>query len=77
MPSILVRGLDKRIIERLKERAKQNGRSLQGEAKRVLEEAASRGTWEEVRKGFVKWQEKFRGRKHPSIVEMLREDRER
>ena len=77
MPSILVRGLDKKTIERLKARAKENGRSLQTEAKRVLEEAAGKMTWQEAREGFAQWQEKFRGRKFPSVVELLREDRDR
>ncbi len=40
MPDIPVRGLDDETVKRLKARAKRNGRSLQGEAKRVLEQAA-------------------------------------
>lgn len=77
MPSILVRGLDKKIVERLKEKAKRNGRSLQSEAKQALEEAAGRATWEEVRDGFAKWQQKLQGSRLPSVVEMIREDRQR
>ena len=41
MPDILIRGLESETIRKLKARAKQNGRSLQGEAKRLLEEASS------------------------------------
>ena len=77
MPSILVRGLDKKIIERLKEHAKRNGRSLQSEAKIALEEAAGKMTWQEAREGFAPWQEKFRRRKFPSVVRLLRKDRDR
>ncbi len=77
MPSILIRGLDKKTIERLKAKAKRNGRSLQGEAKRVLEEAAGQIRWEEVRQGFAKLRQEFGDRKFPSAVEMIREDRER
>jgi hypothetical protein len=36
MDSILVRGLDQKTIERLKERARLNGRSLQQEVKALL-----------------------------------------
>ena len=40
MPDILIRGLDAQAVKRLKTRAKQHGRSLQGEAKLLLEQAA-------------------------------------
>jgi plasmid stability protein len=37
---ILVRGLEKAMVERLKRRAKRHGRSLQGELKEILIEKA-------------------------------------
>ena len=40
MGSILVRGLDQKTIERLKERARLNGRSLQQDVKEILERAS-------------------------------------
>jgi plasmid stability protein len=40
MGSILVRGLGQKTIERLKERARLNGRTLQQEVKVLLERAA-------------------------------------
>jgi plasmid stability protein len=39
--SIVVRGLDQKTIERLKERARLNGRSLHQEVKTLLERAAN------------------------------------
>jgi plasmid stability protein len=39
MPQVLVRSLDKATVNRLKERAKRNGRSLQAELKAILESA--------------------------------------
>jgi len=39
MAQILVRGLDEKIVERLKKRAKRGGRSLQSEVKMILENA--------------------------------------
>jgi len=41
MSDILVRGLKSTTLDRLKARAKRNGRSLQREAKLILEEAAT------------------------------------
>ncbi len=37
MAQILIRGLDPKTVEALKQRAKLNGRSLQSEAKRIIE----------------------------------------
>lgn len=37
MAQVLVRGLDESVVEKLKERAAQNGRSLQAELKAILE----------------------------------------
>ena len=48
MGSILLRGLDQKTIERLKERARLNGRSLQQEVKALLERAADALTMREV-----------------------------
>jgi plasmid stability protein len=40
MPEVLVRNLDESVIDRLKTRARGNGRSLQAELKLILEQAA-------------------------------------
>jgi plasmid stability protein len=40
MAQILVRGLDDALVARLKDRARQNHRSLQGEVRAILEEVA-------------------------------------
>jgi plasmid stability protein len=50
MGAILVRGLDQKTIERLKERARLNGRSLQQEVKVLLERAADTLTMREARR---------------------------
>lgn len=79
MTQILVRKLDKEVVERLKKRAKADGRSLQSEAKLILERAAhepkvdmvaARALMENIRK-------KFKGRRFPDSVELIREDRGR
>jgi plasmid stability protein len=62
MGSILVRGLDQRTIERLKERARLNGRSLQQEAKAILERAAGMLTMTEARRLSERWRHRLGGR---------------
>lgn len=77
MPDILVRDFDAEKLERLKERAKRNGRSLQSEVKMVLEESIGASP-EEVKAMLEKWKKHFAGRQFSkSSVEMIREDRER
>ena len=49
MAQILVRGLDDALVARLKERARENHRSFQGEVKAILEEAAAQATNAEAR----------------------------
>lgn len=44
MPEFLVRNRDESVVERLKSRARGNGRSLQAELKFILEQAARPGT---------------------------------
>jgi antitoxin FitA len=44
MAQVLVRNLDERVVDQLKARAKENGRSLQAELKRILEDAAQAPT---------------------------------
>lgn len=77
MAQLLVRDLDPKTVERLKRRARENGRSLQGEAKRILEEAARRMTLSEFRATSERIRKSLVGRKHTDSVLLLREDRER
>jgi len=77
MPDILVRDIDPEKLERLKARAKRNGRSLQSEAKLLLEEASTERSMDEVLEMARKWRKQFSGRKFSSSVDMIREDRER
>jgi plasmid stability protein len=76
MPDILVRGLNAQAVKQLKARAKQHGRSLQGEAKLLLEQAAGSGA-AEVADMLGKWKKKFAGRKLTGSVDLIREDRSR
>ena len=76
MPDILVRGLDARVVKQLKAKAKQHGRSLQGEAKMTLEQAAGIKKMD-VAQLTAKWKKMLAGRTFESSVDMIREDRER
>ena len=79
MAQILVRNLDKEVVERLKKRAREQGRSLQSEAKLILEQAAHepRVDMETARKISDDFRRRFRGRKFPDTGELIREDRRR
>jgi plasmid stability protein len=79
MAQILVRNLNKNVVERLKKRAKQDGRSLQSEVKAILEQAANEPVMDmETARALVdKVRRKFKGRKFPDSVKLIREDRDR
>jgi plasmid stability protein len=76
MPDILVRGLDDETLKRLKARARRHGRSLQGEAKSVLEQAAGMNA-EDVAAMLDGWKKRFAGRRFADSAALIREDRDR
>jgi plasmid stability protein len=73
---ILVRNLDDAAVERLKSRARAHGRSLQAEAKDILEQSA-RIDVAEARKLVDCIRRSFEGRKFVDSTELVREDRDR
>jgi len=77
MAQLLVRDIDPQTINRLKLRAKQHNRSLQGEAKLILEEAAQKMTMEEFKARAKRIRESFKGRRFSDSVKLIREDRDR
>ncbi len=76
MAQLLVRDLDPAVVARLKDKARQNHRSLQGEVKAILEEAAQRATREEALAMIDKWQRKWGDRVFSDSTQMIREDRD-
>ncbi len=76
MSDILVRDLDVRIVGRLKAIAKRHGRSLQGEVKAILTEAAS-FLVAEAASASARWHNKLSGRKLNDSSSLIREDRDR
>ena len=77
MPDILIRGLTLKTIRRLKARAAANGRSLQKEAKAILENGAAEKTLDELREEAKEFSKRFQGRHFTNSVELIREDRNR
>ena len=79
MAQILVRNLDDSVVQRLKDQAKQHGRSLQAEVKTILESTADQGKLDmaATRELVDKIRSQFKGRTFPDSVELIREDRDR
>ncbi len=78
MHDILIRGLAPDTIQRLKAQAKRNGRSLQKEAKAILEHAAGYTRMEAVAVGD-EWRRKpsAGGQRFNDSAALIREDRTR
>jgi antitoxin FitA len=76
MSQLLVRDLTPETIERLKEQAKQQGRSLQAEVKRILEQAVQFSAGE-ARVAAARWREHLAGRVLSDSADLVREDRDR
>jgi antitoxin FitA len=79
MAQILVRYLDKKMVERLKRRAKRNARSLQSEVKTMLEQvmASEKLDPKTAHERIVEFRKRFANREVVDSAELIREDRER
>ena len=77
MAQLLVRNLDDALVARLKKRARENHRSLQGEVKAILEEAAAQATMAEVEAILEKWRRRWGDRQFSDSADLIRELRER
>jgi antitoxin FitA len=76
MPDVLIRGLEPETVRRLKARAKRHGRSLQGEVKLLIEQAAGDRS-AQVAAILDRCRQRFAGRRFSSSVRLIREDRKR
>jgi len=80
MAQVLVRDIDPEVIETLKKRAHRHRRSLQGELKVILEDAArkaSRVSLDEFLAQAKAIRERTAGRIKTDSAELIRKDRER
>ena len=78
MAQILVRDLKEKTVKALKARAKRNGRSLQAEAKMILEGAPEEPklSMEEARNLADEIRAGFNGRRFSDSAEIIREARD-
>lgn len=76
MPDVLVRDVETTVLEKLKKRAAENGRSLQSEVRSIISEYV---TSEPLTDAEIarKIKNSLRGRNHSDSAELLREDRGR
>jgi hypothetical protein len=76
MAQILVRKIDAAAVARLKKRAREQGRSLESEAREILEQAARVNT-DTALKLVGRLRTRFRGRRFEDSARLIREDRDR
>jgi len=70
MAQIIVRNLETDIVDNLKLRAKQHGRSLEGEARQILTQSA--GLYPHQTKKLAKqWHKKLAGQKFPDTTNII------
>jgi plasmid stability protein len=77
MSQILVRNLDPKVVEHLKQRAERNHRSLEAEVRAILEDMADR---QERREEAIRIADRIRASAPPQVtdsVDLIREDRDR
>jgi len=81
MPEVLVRNLDEKVVEQLKSRARDNGRSLQAELKLILEQATRSNVTRPSRAAYRALADQARAtlgnRLQSDSAELLAEDRAR
>jgi plasmid stability protein len=76
MAQVLIRDVEPEVIEDLKRRAKQNGRSLEAELRQILRSAV-RTVEEETLAELERVRALFAGRQFSDSAALLREDRDR
>lgn len=76
MAQILVRDVGANILGRLKARAKRHGRSLEGEVRIILIEAADLSL-REANAVSTRWQQRLAGHAFSDSAGLIREDRNR
>ena len=76
MAQVLIRNIDVKVVERLKVRAQQHGRSLEAELRGILERAAGTDL-AEGRELAERIRRRLRGRNHTDSAILLADDRSR
>jgi len=76
MPDVLVRGLARGVVTRLKTQAKRKGRSLQAEVKEILERAARIPDESDIPEGIRRVRAMLRGKRFSDSSVLIREARD-
>ena len=81
MATVNVRRLDDAVVQRLKERAAANDRSLEAELRDILERVAAEDDYRARKQAFLDESDRLRaltaGRHHTPAEELIREARDR
>ena len=78
MANLTIRNIEDSVVERLKDKAAKNGRSLEAELREVLKHAANRRTREELLAAADRIAAMTpKGVKQTDSAELIREDRDR
>lgn len=76
MAQIVIRNLESDVVDRLKGRAKQHGRSLESEARYILTQSAGFSP-AQAKKAALEWHKKLSGQRFPDTTSLIRQDRGR
>ena len=76
MPSILVRDIEPMVLEKLKQTAGRNGRSVQSEVRILISDYVNNQPLSDI-EAARKIKKVLSGRFHTDSAELLREDRDR
>lgn len=76
MAQVLVRGIEAKIVKRLKAQAERHNRSLEAELREIIESSV-RYTPAEAVEVSRRLRAKFKGRVFSDSAELIREDRDR
>jgi plasmid stability protein len=79
MAQIIVKSLEEELMDKLKNRARENGRSLQAEVKAILDQAMKEpGTdLAAAKRKIDAIRKELKGKRFPDSAELIREDRDR
>ena len=76
MAQVLIRDLDPELVDRLKSRAREHGRSLEAELRSILEVAAGQDLLD-AKALAARIRRRLRGRAHSDSATLVSEDRRR
>jgi plasmid stability protein len=77
MATLTIRNLDDAVVERLKQRARANDRSLEAEVRQMLTQESGHMSRAELVQRAEEMAERTRGRIHGDSTDLVREDRDR